>query len=97
MKILLAIDDSKFSETAIDALNAQSRPKETEVRVLHVIEPMPVYLDGQAWGNFPAFGALQQEQRKEAEGLVARTAQKLRCRSHGDDNRWGGRSESCGH
>jgi nucleotide-binding universal stress UspA family protein len=78
MKILLAIDDSKFSQAAIEALTAQAKPKETEVRVLHVIEPIPVYPDGQAWGYGPESVLVSQEQRKEAEGLVARAGQTLR-------------------
>ena len=39
MKILLAIDDSKFSEAAAKSLAEQFRPQGTEVRVLHVVEP----------------------------------------------------------
>ena len=78
MKILLAIDDSKFSQAAIEALMAQAKPKETEVQVLHVIEPIPVYPDGQAWGYGPESALVSQEQRKEAEGLVARAGQTLR-------------------
>jgi hypothetical protein len=50
MKILLAVDDLKFSQAALEAIAAQAKPKETEVRVLHVIEPIPIYPDGQAWG-----------------------------------------------
>jgi hypothetical protein len=40
----------KFSQAALEAIAAQAKPKETEVRVLHVIEPIPIYPDGQAWG-----------------------------------------------
>jgi len=40
MKILLAIDDSKFSEAAAKSLAGQFPPQETEVRVLHVLEPI---------------------------------------------------------
>jgi nucleotide-binding universal stress UspA family protein len=39
MKILLAIDDSKFSEAAAQSLAGQFRPQDTEVQVLHVVEP----------------------------------------------------------
>jgi nucleotide-binding universal stress UspA family protein len=78
MKILLAIDDSKFSQAAIEALMAQAMPKETEVRVLHVIEPVPLYPDGHAWGYGPEASEVLEEQRKEAEGLVARASQALR-------------------
>lgn len=49
VKALLAIDDSKFSVAAVQALIAQCRPQNTEVRVLHVLElsasfgyPVPV-------------------------------------------------------
>ena len=38
VRILLAIDDSKFSEAATETLIAQARPQETEVLILHVIE-----------------------------------------------------------
>jgi nucleotide-binding universal stress UspA family protein len=44
MKILLAVDDSKFSEAAIQAVIAQYQPQGTEVRVLNVVDlaiPIP--------------------------------------------------------
>jgi nucleotide-binding universal stress UspA family protein len=78
VKILLAIDDSKYSEAAIDAVITQAKPSETEVRLLHVVEPTPVYSDGQAWVYYPDYGEVRHEQRKEAEGLVARAAERLR-------------------
>jgi nucleotide-binding universal stress UspA family protein len=78
VKILLAIDDSKFSVAAIESVIRQVTPQETEVRVLHVIEPIPIYPDGQAWGYGPEASQVLEEQRKEAEGLVARGAQRLR-------------------
>jgi nucleotide-binding universal stress UspA family protein len=78
MKILLAVDDSRFSQAATGTLIAQAKPQETEVRVLHVIEPILVYPDGQAWEYGPEPALISQEQRKEAEGLVARTSQTLR-------------------
>ena len=78
MKILLAIDDSKFSEAAIEAVIRQAIPQETEIKMLHVIEPVPIYPDGQAWGYGPEASQVLEEQRKEAEGLVARACQTLR-------------------
>lgn len=42
MKVLLAIDDSKFSEAAAKSLAEQFRPPDTEVRVLHVVEPIAI-------------------------------------------------------
>lgn len=43
MKLLLAIDGSKFSEAATQAVITQVRPEDTEVRVLHVVEPIYSY------------------------------------------------------
>jgi nucleotide-binding universal stress UspA family protein len=42
MKILLAIDDSKFSEAAAECLAGQFQSQDTEVRVLHVVEPTAI-------------------------------------------------------
>lgn len=78
MKILLAIDDSNFSEAVMKALIAQALPKETEVRVLHVIEPLPAVYGGAEWGYVMDWQAVTREQRKQAEALVARATQTLR-------------------
>lgn len=78
MKILLAIDDSRYSQAAVEAVIAQAKPEETEVRLLHVVEPTPVFSDGEAWVYYPDYGAVRHEQREEAEGLLARAAQALR-------------------
>lgn len=74
MKVLLAIDDSKFSEAATYSLIAQAKPKETEVRVLHVIEP--VVVSGEA-GFVIDSEAATQELRKKGEVLLTQTAQAL--------------------
>ncbi len=42
MKILFATDDSKFSEAAAKSLAQQFRPQDTEVQVLHVVEPITI-------------------------------------------------------
>jgi nucleotide-binding universal stress UspA family protein len=78
MKILLAIDDSTFSEAAIQALIAQARPKETEVRVLHVIESLPAAYSGGEWEYIVDWQRVGQERRKQAEKLMARAADTLR-------------------
>lgn len=41
MKILLAVDGSKFSQTAIDEVIRRSWPSPTEVRILSVVHPFP--------------------------------------------------------
>ena len=78
MKILLAVDDSEFSEAVIQALIAQAPPKTSEVRMLHVIEPLPAIYGGSEWGYVMDWQAVTREQRKQAEALMARAAQTLR-------------------
>jgi universal stress protein family protein len=78
MKILLAIDGSKFSESAIKAVMALTMPNTSDVRVLHVIEPIPEYADGLAWGYGLQSANVLEEEREQAQGLVARAAQELR-------------------
>ena len=81
MKVLLALDDSKFSEAAINAVIAQAHPKDTEVRVLHVVEA-PSLLVGREMGGYdPALEAVWEGETKHAEGLVANAAGALR--AHG--------------
>lgn len=78
MNILLAIDGSKFSQSAIHALIAQATPGQTNLRILHVIEPIPEYADSLSWGYGMQVGSVLQEEREHAQGLVARAAQELR-------------------
>ena len=76
MKVLLAIDNSKFSEAAIQTLISQNQPKDTEVRVLHVIELYPLYSASHQPGTELAVAS--EEHRHQAEALVARAARALR-------------------
>ncbi|MBZ5661976.1 MAG: universal stress protein [Acidobacteriia bacterium] len=69
MKVLLAIDDSKFSEAATQALIAQAKPTGTEVRVLHVIESFVSLKD---------WKPVIEQLRKKGKVLLAQTAQALR-------------------
>lgn len=75
MKILLAIEDSKFSEAALKAVISHYLPKGAQVRVLHVIQPIAVSTPPQmASGYAPEL----QGQTKEAEKLLQRAAETLR-------------------
>jgi len=78
MKVLLAIDDSKFSEAATQALIAQARPAETEVRVLYVIESYVFLYEG---GYVVDWKPVIEQLRKEGEVLLMQTAQALRTAS----------------
>lgn len=76
MKVLLAVDDSKFSEAAIEMVMRQMRPEGTEVCVLHVVEPLvliPYYYMGQV----ASLETAQTKRLDEGKQLVARAAQRL--------------------
>ena len=79
MRILLALDDSKFSEVVNDALIAQAKTSNAEVHLLHVVEPFPVDL-AQKLGSrdSPDFVAAHLQQREWAKEMLAQTAEKLR-------------------
>jgi nucleotide-binding universal stress UspA family protein len=75
MKILLAFEDSKFSEAALKAIIAHYLPKAAQVRVLHVIQPVTISTPPQM---SPGYAPELQGQTKEAETLLQRAAQTLR-------------------
>lgn len=78
MNILLPIDGSKFSALAIKAVLAQTKPDHSTLRILHVVEPIPEYADGLAWGYGLQSPDVLREEREQAERLVAQAAQTLR-------------------
>ena len=79
MKILLAMDDSKFSEAALQMVLTRYRREETEVRVLHVVEPLALAMPPlMAEGYAPELDDVRKEQLKGARELVAQAAEKLR-------------------
>ena len=74
MKILLAIDDSKFSEAAAKNLAGQFQPENTEVRVLHVVEPIAISEPPQmSPGYYPEL----EDRLPQARELVDRAAKML--------------------
>jgi nucleotide-binding universal stress UspA family protein len=79
MKILLAIDDSSFSQAAIQSVLSQIRPKGAEVCVLHVVEPVTVRMSAARVPHFVRHLAeVEKDRRKQATVLVQRAARKLR-------------------
>jgi nucleotide-binding universal stress UspA family protein len=84
MKLLLAIDDSKFAEAMIHAVISQVRHENTQVLVLHAVDwssfmptPFPVV------GEEPMFSARQLEsiiesEARKAHDLVTDAAERLR-------------------
>jgi len=74
MKILLGIDGSKFSEVALQAVTTQFRPQTTEVRVVHIVQPIRVGTAPQMSANYaPEVDDLVEQGKK----LVAATKSKL--------------------
>ena len=79
MKILLAVDDSKFSQIAMRTVAKQFRTKGIQVRVLHVVEPIRAYVSADMIPHFvPHIAKVEQERRKQAKELVQRAARQLR-------------------
>jgi nucleotide-binding universal stress UspA family protein len=73
MKILLAVDDSKFSEAAVQALTGRHKLQGVEARVLHAIEPPAALMVPEATAYVPPMESVE-----EAKALVAKAAGALR-------------------
>jgi universal stress protein A len=85
VKVLLAIDDSVYSQAAIRAVIAQFRTDGQEVRVLNVIDwpphpPESLAFTPDATSAGPIL-ALYDQTRRQGELLVARAAEELRAAS----------------
>jgi nucleotide-binding universal stress UspA family protein len=78
VKILLAIDGSKFSEAAVRAVTERTRPQDTEIRVLHVVEPPSLLVAREMGGYDPSLEAVWEAETKQAEALVEKVANDLR-------------------
>ena len=74
MKILMGIDGSNFSEDVLRAIVKQFRTENTEVRVLHVLQPSAPAPPQMALGYAPELD----DQKKPARELVERIADELR-------------------
>jgi nucleotide-binding universal stress UspA family protein len=78
MKILLAIDESEYSEAAVKMMVAQNSPSNTEVRVLHVVEPPSLLLGREMGAHDPEFEAVWNALREQAKALAEKTTGILR-------------------
>ena len=81
MKILMAVDDSPFSVDVLRAVVTQFRTENTEVRVLHVLQPIAPAPPQMAPGYAPEL----EDQKKPAHELVERIAQGA---AVAQDSRW---------
>jgi nucleotide-binding universal stress UspA family protein len=75
MKVLLAINDSKYADDIARAFIAQFRAENTDVLVLHVMQPLGLVAPPEmAMGYAPELA----DQKQSAHELVERIAQQLR-------------------
>ncbi len=74
MKILMAVDDSKSAGDLVTAIVTQFRTENTEVRILHVLQPIAPAPPQMAPGYAPEL----EDQSKPARALVERLAKELR-------------------
>lgn len=75
MKILVAVDDSKFSEAAVQGIAGYFNPRSTEVRVVHVLAPAILSAVPQmSRGYAPEL----EERARQAHALVDKHVHKLR-------------------
>ncbi len=74
MKILIGIDDSKISGDMLQAIVTQFRTEHTEIRVLHVLQPITPAPPQMAAGYAPEL----EDQKKPARELVERITKELR-------------------
>jgi nucleotide-binding universal stress UspA family protein len=80
MKVLLAVDGSRFSDAAVEAVIAHAPAKGTEIRVLHVLERPSVLIGGEIAEYDPTLDETWEAERKQAEQLVEETAEQLRAK-----------------
>jgi len=79
MKILLAIDDSKFSQAAVRMVVEQNNPRKTAVRVLHVVEPLETPYYPELSTPYPTnLGEIHKGRMKAGRELVEGVLKKLR-------------------
>lgn len=74
MKIFLALDESKSSEQVLQKLTQQFRGEKTEVRVLHVLQPITVSVPPQM---SPGYAPELFDLAKPAKGMLHRAAKSL--------------------
>jgi nucleotide-binding universal stress UspA family protein len=79
LKILLAIDGSRFSEDATQAVIRQIRPEQAAVCVLHIVEPLLLIPEFRS-GNLEALKASKKQLRSHGEDVMAR-AEQLLCKA----------------
>ncbi len=81
MKILMAIDESKFSEAAVQLIIGQQRSESAQLRLIHVIEPFTFYFPPEITAEYaaaPQLEALRKDRLEKGKALLGAAADKLR-------------------
>lgn len=77
MRIVLAVDGSRFSDAAVQLVMTQARPTD-EIRVLYVLEPPTLLATREMGGYDSALEKAWEADRRVAHELVGRTAELYR-------------------
>lgn len=75
MRVLLGVEDSKYSERALQMVLSQFRPQDTEVFVLHVVQPIAYSTPPQM---SPQFTPELEQVTRQGRELVDRISKTLR-------------------
>lgn len=78
MKILLAVDDSEYSNAAVREVAKRPWPRGTSVRVLTVVEPFPPIAIEPWYGGRESLVNIDKEMKKRAQDLLKKTAASLK-------------------
>ena len=82
MKVLLALDGSPCSETALGEVARRPWPADTQVRVLSVVEPPAPLVAEPYMVAVGYFEETEKALRQQASGAVERAAARLRAEPH---------------
>jgi nucleotide-binding universal stress UspA family protein len=78
VKLLLAMDESTYSQEALRAVLRQFQPKGSEVRVLHVVEPVSAYVSADLYPHLVTqIAEVEVSRHKQAKQLVSSSAREL--------------------
>jgi nucleotide-binding universal stress UspA family protein len=79
VKILVAVDGSACSDTAVDEVGRRPWPEGTEVKVLTVVELLQVTPDNETWTLPPEyFEQWERAAEERGQAILARAMEKLR-------------------
>ncbi len=79
MKILLALDESLFSQEAVRAVAEEFQPKHAEVQVVNAVEQISAYFSAEYFPHITRdTKQIERERQKQAEALVDKAYTKLR-------------------